>query len=75
MEIRLSDGTEVVVRRIRADDKPLLADALGRLSDASVRSRFLAPKPRFTAHELRYLTSSTSATTTPSSRRRASGPA
>ena len=24
MEIRLSDGTEVVVRRIRADDKPLL---------------------------------------------------
>ena len=56
VEIRLSDGTEVVVRRIRADDKPLLADALGRLSDASVRGRFLAPKPRFTARELRYLT-------------------
>ena len=37
------DGTELVVRRIRADDKPLLADALGRLSDASVRGRFLRP--------------------------------
>jgi protein lysine acetyltransferase len=56
MEIRLSDGTEVVVRRIRADDKPLLTDALGRLSDASIRERFLTPKPRFTAGELRYLT-------------------
>ena len=46
----------MLVRRIAPDDKPLLADALGRLSAASVRGRFLAPKPRFTAGELRYLT-------------------
>ena len=56
MEIRLEDGKALVVRRIRPEDKPLLADALGRMSDASVRGRFLAPKPRFTARELRYLT-------------------
>jgi RimJ/RimL family protein N-acetyltransferase len=56
MDIRLDDGTALTVRRISPDDKPLLSDALGRLSDASVRGRFLAPKPRFTARELRYLT-------------------
>jgi GNAT superfamily N-acetyltransferase len=56
MEIRLEDGTALVVRRIRPEDKPLLADALGRMSDESVRGRFLAPKPRFTSRELRYLT-------------------
>ncbi len=56
MDMRLTDGTEVVIRRIRPDDKQLLASALGRLSDESVRGRFLAPKPRFTGTELRYLT-------------------
>ena len=29
MDIRLDDGTELSVRRIRPDDKPLLSDALG----------------------------------------------
>lgn len=56
MQISLKDGTELVVRRIRPEDKPALAEALGRLSDESVRLRFLAPKPRFTGSELRYLT-------------------
>jgi len=56
MEISLMDGTEFVIRRIRPDDKPLLAAALGRLSDESVRLRFLVPKPRFTGTELKYLT-------------------
>jgi acetyltransferase len=53
---RLSDGTEVLVRPIRPDDKPLLAEAMGRLSDETIRRRFLAPKPRLTGTELRYLT-------------------
>jgi GNAT superfamily N-acetyltransferase len=56
MEIHLEDGTALVVRRIRPDDKPRLADALGRLSATSVRGRFLAPKASFSARELRYLT-------------------
>ena len=56
MDIRLTEGTEVVIRRIRPDDKERLAHALSQLSDESVRSRFLAPKPRFTGTELRYLT-------------------
>lgn len=56
MEIGLNDGTRVVVRRIRPDDKPHLSTALGRLSDESARLRFLTPKPRFTGSELRYLT-------------------
>lgn len=56
MEIRLTDGTEYVVRQIHPGDKAALAQALGRLSDESVRLRFLVPKPRFTGPELRYLT-------------------
>ena len=56
MEMRLMDGTELVIRRIRPADKLRLSAALTRLSDESTRSRFLAPKPRFTSAELRYLT-------------------
>ena len=50
------DGKALVVRRIRPEDKPLLADGLGRHVGRVGRERFLAPKPRFTARELRYLT-------------------
>ena len=53
---RLSDGTPLLVRRIRPDDKDLLARGLAGLSDRSVQRRFLAPKKRFTQAELRYLT-------------------
>jgi RimJ/RimL family protein N-acetyltransferase len=53
---RLSDGTPVVIRPIRADDKPLLSDGLRRLSDESVQRRFLTPKRSFSGSELRYLT-------------------
>ncbi len=56
MDLRLDDGTELLIRRIRPDDKPLLAAALGRLSDESVRRRFLVARQRFTGAELRYLT-------------------
>jgi RimJ/RimL family protein N-acetyltransferase len=47
---------ELEIRRIRPDDKDALVAGLGRLSERSVYQRFLAPKPRLTASELRYLT-------------------
>jgi RimJ/RimL family protein N-acetyltransferase len=56
MERILKDGSTVVLRPIRPDDKQSLARALGMLSPASVYARFLGPKPRFTTSELRYLT-------------------
>jgi GNAT superfamily N-acetyltransferase len=53
---RLSDGTAVIVRQIEPADKQMLSDGLARLSERSRRQRFLGPKKRFTAAELRYLT-------------------
>jgi protein lysine acetyltransferase len=53
---RLADGTPLVIRPIRPDDKALLATGLAHLSEASRYTRFLAPKPSFTKAELRYLT-------------------
>jgi RimJ/RimL family protein N-acetyltransferase len=46
----------VLIRPIRPDDKRLLTDGLGRLSDESVHRRFLSPKQSFSRAELRYLT-------------------
>src|SRR4051794_30292665 len=54
--IRLTDGTRVVVRPIAPTDKAALAEGLAKLSPASANARFLGPKARFTARELRYLT-------------------
>ena len=56
MIARLKDGTRVVVRPIRPADRQLLERSRGRFSDESMRRRFLGPKPRLTATELRYLT-------------------
>jgi acetyltransferase len=53
---RLRDGTQILVRRIRPDDKELLARGLQQLSELSVQRRFLSPKHSFTRAELRYLT-------------------
>jgi len=53
---RLPNGTQLLIRRIRPDDKPLLQQALSNLSELSVQRRFLGPKPRFSQAELRYLT-------------------
>jgi GNAT superfamily N-acetyltransferase len=53
---RLEDGTPLIVRPIRSEDKPLLVTGLARMSPASRQKRFLGPKPRFTVAELRYLT-------------------
>jgi len=52
----LTDGTAVVLREIRAEDKDLLAAGHARLSDQSRLTRFLASKPKLTASDLRYLT-------------------
>ena len=56
MNYSLRDGTEIEFRHIRPDDKGNLSAALGRLSPESRYKRFLSPKPRFNAAELRYLT-------------------
>ena len=53
---RLADGTPLLIRNIRADDKGLLSQALRNLSPESVQRRFLSPKPKFSSSELRYLT-------------------
>jgi RimJ/RimL family protein N-acetyltransferase len=53
---RLADGTQVLLRPISADDRGRLREAFERLSPESARLRFLAPKPRLSTSELRYLT-------------------
>src|SRR3954471_14542902 len=56
MSVQLADGTRLLIRPIRPADKALLAAGLTRLSETSIQRRFLGPKPRLTAAELRYLT-------------------
>jgi RimJ/RimL family protein N-acetyltransferase len=56
MALLLSDGTPVELRPIRVDDKEALAAGYARLSERSRLRRFLGPKPRLTASDLRYLT-------------------
>ena len=53
---RLADGTQVLLREIRPDDKQMLRNAFERLSPETVRLRFLAPKGKLSSAELRYLT-------------------
>ena len=52
----LANGVRVAMRPIAPGDKDLLQDGLRRLSRESAERRFLAPKARFSAAELRYLT-------------------
>jgi GNAT superfamily N-acetyltransferase len=52
----LRDGSEVVLRLVRPDDKELLREGLARMSPESRYRRFFAPKTELTADELRYLT-------------------
>ena len=56
MVIELKDGTELFIRPIQPADKERLATGLTKLSETSVQKRFLGPKPKLTAAELRYLT-------------------
>jgi RimJ/RimL family protein N-acetyltransferase len=56
MVLGLPDGRRTRIRPIAPGDKALLQEGLQRLSPDSVRRRFLGPKPRLSAAELRYLT-------------------
>jgi RimJ/RimL family protein N-acetyltransferase len=57
MTLRSSAGfPEILLRRIRPEDKDALVAGLGHLSERSVYQRFLSPKPRLNSSELRYLT-------------------
>jgi hypothetical protein len=53
---QLNDGTEIVLRPIRPEDKTLLATGMARLSDRSRRLRFLTPTDKLTRGQLAYLT-------------------
>src|SRR5215470_9771990 len=54
--VLLRDGSQVVIRPVSGSDASLLADGFARLSTKSRQQRFLAPKHRLSAAELRYLT-------------------
>ena len=56
VDVCLRNGTRVLIRPIRPDDKALLARGMASLSPQSARLRFLAPKNHLTLAELRYLT-------------------
>lgn len=55
-ECVLDDGTEVELRLVRPDDKPLMLAAWERLSPESRYRRFFSAKGVLTSEELRYLT-------------------
>jgi GNAT superfamily N-acetyltransferase len=55
-QLTLRDGSEVVVRPIRPDDKQALLDGFSRLSPESVYRRFLTPIETLGPSQLRYLT-------------------
>jgi GNAT superfamily N-acetyltransferase len=52
----LRDGTRVAIRPITLDDKGLLERGFEALSEQSRYRRFLAPVPRLTSAQLKYLT-------------------
>jgi GNAT superfamily N-acetyltransferase len=52
----LRDGSPIIVRAIRPEDKAVLSSGIRRLSEASVYHRFLGSKKQLSESELRYLT-------------------
>lgn len=52
----LDDGSRVLIRRIRPDDKQLLQQGMQELSSKSRYRRFMGAKKRLSAAELSYLT-------------------
>ena len=54
--VLLSDGSEVLVRAVRPEDKPLFVAGFSALSDASVYTRFLAARPALSVDELAFFT-------------------
>jgi RimJ/RimL family protein N-acetyltransferase len=53
---RLRDGTPVLVRPVRPEDKALLKDGFSRLSEESRLRRFMAPITELSEEQLAYLT-------------------
>jgi hypothetical protein len=56
VEIRLQDGTPVLIRPIGIGDRELIRKGFDNLSEESRRRRFLVPTSLLTAEELDYLT-------------------
>jgi RimJ/RimL family protein N-acetyltransferase len=56
MYARLSDNTLLFLREIRPDDKDQIRSGVENLPEESRQRRFLGPKPKLSASELRYLT-------------------
>jgi GNAT superfamily N-acetyltransferase len=54
--VGLRDGRQALIRRIRAEDKPLFVQAWTRFGDASRHSRFLGFKHELSLRDLAYLT-------------------
>ena len=52
----LGDGTTLVIRPIRPEDKPLLLDGFNRLSERSRYLRFFTKLPTLSDNQLHYLT-------------------
>ena len=52
----LNDGSHVIVRAIKPEDKTALKNGLDRLSRESTYSRFFYPKRGFSERELKFLT-------------------
>jgi RimJ/RimL family protein N-acetyltransferase len=56
MLVHMRDGTPILIRPIRPDDKRFLSAGLRGMSELSVQRRFLSSKRKFSQSELRYLT-------------------
>jgi GNAT superfamily N-acetyltransferase len=54
--VTLRDGSRVLVRPVRGEDKPLFTAAWERFGPESRYRRFMGPKPRLSGRELSYLT-------------------
>jgi RimJ/RimL family protein N-acetyltransferase len=54
--VLLRDGSEVLIRAVRPEDKPLFAAGWSRLSDETVYRRFLQPRNTLTVDELAFFT-------------------
>lgn len=56
IETELADGTPILIRRVRPEDKRLLVSGMSRLSERSRRQRFLTPTEQLSRSQLSYLT-------------------
>jgi RimJ/RimL family protein N-acetyltransferase len=54
--VLLRDGSEVLIRAVRPEDKPLFAAGWSRLSNETVYRRFLQPRNTLTVDELAFFT-------------------